>query len=104
MSDAELDTKVRELAAYGAPFVDAVGPRFRIWFAPSKSLTLAGQFQPRRSKDRAGELCAARRAGNGHPLGAAQTAADRRPGPGSRYSRIGGLNSHRPGASDRRCA
>jgi 2-methylcitrate dehydratase PrpD len=24
MSDAELDTKVRELAAYGAPFVDAV--------------------------------------------------------------------------------
>jgi hypothetical protein len=25
MSDAELDSKVRELAAYGAPFVDAVG-------------------------------------------------------------------------------
>ena len=25
MSDAELDAKVRELAAYGAPFVDAVG-------------------------------------------------------------------------------
>ena len=25
MSDAELDTKVRELAAYGAPFVDAAG-------------------------------------------------------------------------------
>ncbi len=23
MSDAELDTKVRELASYGAPFVDA---------------------------------------------------------------------------------
>ena len=25
MSDAELDSKVRELAAYGAPFVDAAG-------------------------------------------------------------------------------
>jgi hypothetical protein len=25
MSDAELDNKVRELAAYGAPFVDAAG-------------------------------------------------------------------------------
>jgi hypothetical protein len=25
MSDAELDSKVRELATYGAPFVDAVG-------------------------------------------------------------------------------
>ena len=25
MSDAELDTKVRELATYGAPFVDAAG-------------------------------------------------------------------------------
>ena len=25
MSDAELDTKVRELAAYGAPFIDAAG-------------------------------------------------------------------------------
>jgi hypothetical protein len=25
MSDAELDAKVRELAAYGAPFVDAAG-------------------------------------------------------------------------------
>ena len=25
MSDAELDAKVRELAAYGAPFVDATG-------------------------------------------------------------------------------
>jgi hypothetical protein len=25
MSDTELDTKVRELAAYGAPFVDAAG-------------------------------------------------------------------------------
>jgi 2-methylcitrate dehydratase PrpD len=25
MSDTELDSKVRELAAYGAPFVDAVG-------------------------------------------------------------------------------
>jgi hypothetical protein len=25
MSDAELDAKVRELAAYGAPFVDADG-------------------------------------------------------------------------------
>jgi hypothetical protein len=25
MSDAELDTKVHELAAYGAPFVDAAG-------------------------------------------------------------------------------
>jgi hypothetical protein len=25
MSDVELDSKVRELAAYGAPFVDAAG-------------------------------------------------------------------------------
>ena len=25
MSDAELDAKVRELVAYGAPFVDAAG-------------------------------------------------------------------------------
>ena len=25
MSDAELDAKLRELAAYGAPFVDAAG-------------------------------------------------------------------------------
>jgi hypothetical protein len=31
MSDAELDTKVRELAAYGAPLVEAAGLIAAVW-------------------------------------------------------------------------